>query len=122
MVHYRLVREGVTTLRAPADPIVVMISAVLFVNTKGDVIISRYFRDDVTKLDADAFRLRVIAAKEASVPIIRIDDCSSMYIRHGDLHVVTMSKSNCHPALCFEYMFKLVEVRNATYPNCHSGP
>ncbi|CEP02310.1 MHD domain-containing protein [Plasmodiophora brassicae] len=92
-----------------------MISAVLFVNTKGDVIISRYFRDDVTKLDADAFRLRVIAAKEASVPIIRIDDCSSMYIRHGDLHVVTMSKSNCHPALCFEYMFKLVEVFKAYF-------
>ena len=41
-----------------------MIAAVLFVNQKGEVIISRHYRDGFSKGVADTFRSQVIASKE----------------------------------------------------------
>jgi AP-2 complex subunit mu-1 len=61
------------------------------------------------------FRLSVVAAKEANVPIVKIEDCSFLYIRHGDIYVVAVSKSNTNPCLVFEFLFKLVEVFKAYF-------
>lgn len=41
-----------------------MICAVLFVNQKGEVIISRHYRDGFDKGVADVFRSQVITSKE----------------------------------------------------------
>ena len=41
-----------------------MISAVLFVNQKGEVVISRMYRDGFSRAVADTFRSQVIASKE----------------------------------------------------------
>ena len=41
-----------------------MIQAVLFVNAKGEVIISRQYRDGFSKAVSDTFRAQVIAPKE----------------------------------------------------------
>ena len=41
-----------------------MISAVLFVNQKGEVVISRMYRDGFSRVVADTFRSQVIASKE----------------------------------------------------------
>ena len=54
--------------------------------------------------DVDAFRLRVIAAKEVGAPIVKVEDCSFLYTRHGDMYVVGVTKRNCNPAAVFEYI------------------
>jgi len=41
-----------------------MIAAVLFVNQKGEVVISRMYRDGFSRSVADTFRSQVIASKE----------------------------------------------------------
>ena len=41
-----------------------MIAAVLFVNPKGEVVISRMYRDGISRNVADTFRQQVIANKE----------------------------------------------------------
>ena len=66
------------------------ISGLLFINTKGEVIVSRYYRDNVSRSAADAFRTQVIAAKKGaeSVPIINIDKVSFLYCRQNDVYIV----------------------------------
>ena len=61
-----------------------MISALLIINQKGGIVISRFYRDDVTKTAADAFLKRVIASKEAGsvAPIELIEGNTFMYTRH----------------------------------------
>ena len=41
-----------------------MISSLLIMNAKGDVVISRQYRGDVSVTAAEAFRLKIVAAKE----------------------------------------------------------
>jgi len=92
-----------------------MISAILFVNLKGDLVIYRFYRDNVSRAATDAFRQRIIAAKKTGVPIIDIDKCSFLYTRHGDMYVVAVTRQNANPTLIFQFLFKLVEVFKAYF-------
>ena len=92
-----------------------MISAILFVNQKGEMIISRFYRDNVSRATADAFRSRVIAAKEVGAPVIHLDGASFMYVRVGDVYICAVTKHNANPALVFQFIYKLVDVFKAYF-------
>jgi AP-2 complex subunit mu-1 len=68
--------------------------------------------DDVGRAAADSFRLQVIAAKETGTeaPVKRIENCSFLYTRHGNMYFVALTRSNVNPALVFEYIFQLVKI------------
>lgn len=55
-------------------------------------------RDDVTRAAAEAFRTKVIAAKETgSQPPVRLmDNTSFVYVKHSDIFVVAMTRSNAN--------------------------
>lgn len=76
-----------------------MISGVLLISRKGDVVLSRFYRDTATRRAADAFRLQVIAAKETGTkpPILLIDGCSFLYTRHENMYLVAVSRANVNP-------------------------
>lgn len=88
---------------------------IMVLNQKGEIMISRQYRDDVSRVAADSFRLQVIAAKEASsqAPIRRIENCSFMYTRHQNMYFVALTKSNVNPALVFEFLFQKIRVLKA---------
>mmetsp|Transcript_15315 Transcript_15315/g.30509 ORF Transcript_15315/g.30509 Transcript_15315/m.30509 type:complete len:426 (-) Transcript_15315:451-1728(-) len=92
-----------------------MISMIMVLNQKGDIMISRQYRDDVSRAAADSFRLQVIAAKEAGSqpPVKIIDGCSFLYTRHRKLYFVALTRSNVNPALVFEYLFQKVRILKA---------
>jgi AP-2 complex subunit mu-1 len=92
-----------------------MISAILFINLKGEIVISRYYRDNVSRSAVDAFRTQVISAKKTGVPIVYIDKCSWLYTRQGDVWIVAVTKHNANPALCFQYIYKMVDVFRAYF-------
>jgi len=108
-----------------------MISGLFFVNQKGEVLISRFYRDDVSRQAVDAFRLEVIVAKNVGVPVIHLDNSSFMYTRQGlvfsplpcplsgifpgDLYIVAVTKSNSNCTLVFQFLYKLVEVFKAYF-------
>lgn len=73
-----------------------MISALFLISHKGEVVLNRFYRDDVSRRAADAFRLQVIAAKETGSmpPIKSIDGCSFLYTRHENLYLVAVSRAN----------------------------
>lgn len=92
-----------------------MISAILFINNQGEVVISRFYRDNVSRSAADAFRLEVIAAKEIKSPIHFIDGTSFMHIKKGNMFVVAVTKQNAHPVMVFEILYKLISVFEAYF-------
>jgi len=73
-----------------------MISAIFLINQKGEIILYRLYRDDVSLAAANTFRLSVIAAKEAgsAAPVRNIDGSTFMYIRHKDMFFVTVTRGN----------------------------
>lgn len=87
-----------------------MISAVLVINAKGELLISRYYRDNVSRSAASAFRKQIIAAKKLGAPVVLIEKCSFMYIRIGDIFLAAVTKHNANPTLVFQYLHSMVEV------------
>ncbi|CAB9522503.1 AP-2 complex subunit mu [Seminavis robusta] len=92
-----------------------MISMIMVLNQKGDIMISRQYRDDVGRAAADSFRLQVVAAKETGTeaPVKRIENCSFLYTRHLNMYFVALTRSNVNPALVFEYLFQLIRILKA---------
>jgi len=93
-----------------------MISMIMILNQKGDILLSRQYRDDVSRAAADSFRLQVIAAKETGSqvgPVKRIENCSFLYTRHTNMYFVALTRSNVNPALVFEYLFQKIKILKA---------
>jgi len=88
---------------------------IMVLNQKGDIMISRQYRDDVSRAAADSFRLQVIAAKETGTqaPVKRIDNCSFLYTRHLNMYFVALTRSNVNPAMVFEYLFQKIRILKA---------
>jgi len=92
-----------------------MISTILFVNEKGETIISRFYRDNISHAAARAFRHSVIAAKKFQKPIVKIDKCSFMYIRVDKVFVTAVTKQNVNPALVFQFLYALIDLFKAYF-------
>eukprot|EP00980_Cylindrotheca_fusiformis_P028845 scaffold22658_cov214-Cylindrotheca_fusiformis.AAC.1 len=89
-----------------------MISMIMILNQKGDIMISRQYRDDVSRAVADAFRLQVVATKNTGTesPVKRIENSSFMYTRHLNMFFVAVTRSNVNPALVFEYLYQFIRI------------
>lgn len=101
-----------------------MISAILLLNLRGDIILSRYYRDNVSRSSADAFRSQVIQAKSKgqsrlaasrSEPVLHIDRTSFLYTRQGDVYIVALTKHNANAALIFQFLYKLIDLFKAYF-------
>ncbi|RLN54207.1 hypothetical protein BBJ28_00024952 [Nothophytophthora sp. Chile5] len=86
-----------------------MISALFLISQKGEVVLNRFYRDDVSRRAADSFRMQVIAAKETGTlpPVKIIDGCSFLYTRHENLYLVAVSRANINAALVFQFLYQL---------------
>jgi len=88
-----------------------MISAIFFMNQKGEVLISRIYRDDISRGVANAFRLEVIGvSKDVRSPIKNIGSTSFMYIKTGGIYVVAVSRQNVDAAMVFEVLNCIVDI------------
>eukprot|EP00026_Physarum_polycephalum_P010065 Phypoly_transcript_10213.p1 GENE.Phypoly_transcript_10213~~Phypoly_transcript_10213.p1 ORF type:complete len:270 (-),score=28.62 Phypoly_transcript_10213:461-1270(-) len=88
-----------------------MISAIFFMNQKGEVLISRIYRDDISRGVANAFRLEVIGhTKDVRSPIKNIGSTSFMYIRVGGIYVVAVSRQNVDASMVFEVLYRVVDI------------
>ena len=82
-----------------------MISALLFINQKGEVVISRMYRDGFTRATAETFRAQVIGNKEEGrSPVKVVGETVFMYIKHGNMFVVAVTSGNAQAAMtCLLY-------------------
>jgi AP-2 complex subunit mu-1 len=88
-----------------------MIGGVFIYNHKGEVLISRIFRDDINRPIIDAFRVSVIHARyPVRSPINNIARTSYFHVRTTNMWVVAATRSNVNAALVFELLHKVIEV------------
>lgn len=92
-----------------------MISAILFVNQKGEVVISRFYRDDVKRNDAEQFRLSVIQGKDYTVPVRQIGDTHFFYIKNQNIYVCVLTSYNANASLIFQFLHTLVGIFKAYF-------
>lgn len=89
-----------------------MASIVLFVNQKGEEVVSRSYRGDVSKSSIDAFRRKIIASKStgSTNPVVQVEGTTFMFVKHMNLFLVAATRSSPNCVLIFEYLFQKLRI------------
>lgn len=88
-----------------------MIGGLFIYNHKGEVLISRVYRDDIGRNAVDAFRVNVIHARQqVRSPVTIIARISFFHIRKGNIWLAAATKQNVNATLVFEFLKKMVDV------------
>ena len=106
-----LVREGLRKLdlhEPPSTPPINMLSGILIFNQKGENLIFRAFRNDCRPRLADVFRIQVISNAQVRSPILTLGSTTFSHVKHENIYLVAITKSNANAALVFEFLYRLV--------------
>ena len=92
-----------------------MISSVLFVNLKGEILIYRVYKDDVSRQEAQQFCYVVATKAHKESPVMLIDGTSFVHVSHKDIILLATSKSNLNVAMAFEFLYQLLRICRAYF-------
>jgi len=94
----------------PWEPLT-MIGGLFCYNHKGEVLISRVYRDDIGRNAVDAFRVNVIHARQqVRSPVTNIARTSFFHIKRSNLWLAAVTKQNVNASMVFEFLLKVVEI------------
>lgn len=93
-----------------------MASSILLLNSRGEVLIYRSYRDDISRTEVSQFCTQVVAAKEASErPIVTLNGVHYAHITQNSITLVAVSASNINIAMIVQFLYKLVELFKAYF-------
>ena len=87
-----------------------MLSGILIFNQKGENLIFRAFRNDCRPRLADVFSIQVISNPQVRSPILTLGSTTFSHVKHENIYLVAITKSNANCALCFEFLYKMVSL------------
>merc|ERR1712093_218176 len=85
-----------------------MLSGILIFNQKGENLIFRAFRNDGRPRLADVFRIQVISNAQVRSPILTLGSTTFSHVKHENIYLVAITKSNANAALVFEFLYRLI--------------
>lgn len=85
-----------------------MLSGILVFNQKGENLIFRAFRNDCRPRLADVFRIQVISNAQVRSPILTLGSTTFSHVKHENIYIVAVTRSNANAALVFEFLYRLV--------------
>ncbi|KAI9372535.1 adaptor complexes medium subunit family [Aspergillus egyptiacus] len=85
-----------------------MLSGILIFNQKGENLIFRAFRNDCRPRLADIFRIQVISNPQVRSPILTLGSTTFSHVKHENIYIVAVTRSNANAALIFEFLYRLV--------------
>lgn len=88
--------------------IATMLSGILIFNQKGENLIFRAFRNDCRPRLADVFRIQVISNAQVRSPILTLGSTTFSHVKHENIYLVAVTKSNANAALVFEFLYRLI--------------
>ena len=62
---------------------------------------------------SDVFRVQVVSNPDVRSPIITLGSTSFYHVRHNNLYVMVVTKSNSLAALVFEFIYKIIKVTHS---------
>ncbi|XP_022110140.1 AP-2 complex subunit mu [Acanthaster planci] len=93
-----------------------MIGGLFIYNHKGEVLISRVFRDDIGRHAVDAFRVNVIHARQqVRSPVTNLARTSFFHIKRGNIWLAAVTRQNVNASMVFEFLMKLCEVMSSYF-------
>uniref|UniRef100_A0AAZ3Q548 MHD domain-containing protein n=1 Tax=Oncorhynchus tshawytscha TaxID=74940 RepID=A0AAZ3Q548_ONCTS len=88
-----------------------MIGGLFIYNHKGEVLISRVYRDDIGRNAVDAFRVNVIHARQqVRSPVTNIARTSFFHVKRSNIWLAAVTKQNVNAAMVFEFLYKMCDV------------
>lgn len=93
-----------------------MISSIMIVNMRGDVLVFRDYKDDVKRSEFAEFSTLLIADKTGwEGPVAYHNGTSYLHIKNRDLLVIAATRTNPNAALVFEFLYQLMAVCRAYF-------
>ncbi|USP78572.1 ap-2 complex subunit mu-1 [Curvularia clavata] len=92
-----------------------MLSGILIFNQKGENLIFRAFRNDCRPRLADVFRIQVISNAQVRSPILTLGSTTFSHVKHENIYLVAVTKTNANAALVFEFLYRLVGLGKAYF-------
>ncbi|ODV86807.1 hypothetical protein CANARDRAFT_27195 [[Candida] arabinofermentans NRRL YB-2248] len=88
-----------------------MITGLFIYNHKGEVLISRLFREGVKRNVCEVFRIQVISnLSDVKSPVLTLGSTTFLHIRHGLLWLVVVTRSNVDASTILEFQYKFMEL------------
>lgn len=89
-----------------------MASVIFFANQKGEEVVSRHFRSDVSQSSVDSFRDKIIIQKATGqfAPVVALEGTTFVYTRHTNLFLVAATRGNPNVAMLFEYLYQKLRI------------
>ncbi|CAD8161646.1 unnamed protein product [Paramecium octaurelia] len=88
-----------------------MISSLSFINQKGEILIYRVYKDDISRSEITQFCAKMIATKEnKESPIINIDQTSFIHISIKDIIILATTKTDVNVAMVLEFLYQLSKI------------
>ena len=80
-------------------------------NLRGEVLMERQYRDDVTRQMAAAFKTEIVNGKDrGNVPVVNLGSCTFMYKREQNVYIVAVTRANANAMLAFTFLGELVDL------------
>ncbi|CAF1385196.1 unnamed protein product, partial [Didymodactylos carnosus] len=93
-----------------------MIGGVFIYNHKGEVLISRVYRDDIGRNAVDAFRVNVIHARQQMrFPVVNIARTNFFYTKRSNIWMCAVTKQNINASMVFEYLNKMIDIMQSYF-------
>jgi hypothetical protein len=92
-----------------------MLSGILLFNQKGENLIFRAFRNDCRPRLADVFRIQVISNAQVRSPILTLGSTTFSHVKHENIYLVAVTKSNANAALVFEFLYRFIGLGKAYF-------
>jgi len=93
-----------------------MASSLLFLNARGEVLIYRSYRDDVSRSEVSQFCTQIVATKEAAEsPVVQLNGVNYLHTTQDSITLVAAVRTNVNAALIMQFLFRVVEVFKAYF-------
>lgn len=78
------------------------------IQSEGENLIFRAFRPDCRPRLADIFRIQVISNAQVRSPILTLGSTTFSHVKHENIYIVAVTKSNANAAIVFEFVYRLI--------------
>ena len=88
-----------------------MASSIVFINIKGEVLIYRCYKYDVSRQETMEFCRKIISTKEAKeMPIRYMNGVSYIFTQEGEIVLLATTKCNINAGLMFEFLYAFIKI------------
>ena len=88
-----------------------MASSIVFINIKGEVLIYRTYKYDVSRQETMEFYRKIISTKESKeMPIRYMNGVSYIFTQEGEIVLLATTKCNINAGLMFEFLYAFIKI------------